>query len=237
MILCSSIALHISFWAADRRAAAPEIQPVQRRHRSISASGSTSIAARALPTTTHGLLLISMLLVPLNFLAIAAFTLEHPPTDVLTLGGEFASLAIFAWLTYKALRGGAECRPARGHRADRLLCMRQLIVRRFAGAEMGSPLLWTLGLPPVVGSPHSPSACNSAALGAATHAASAKRICCSKSSARHSRRAVAARAALSKVGAVHADARAAGALGEHLGRTALGRRLVCSGDDSKIPAY
>ena len=104
-----------------------------------------------LPTTTHGLLLISMLLVPLNFLAIAAFTLEHPPTDALTLGGEFASLVIFAWLTYRAalvVVPGAALSVA----AALIGCSAwQLIVRRFAGAEMGSPLLWTLGLPPIVG--------------------------------------------------------------------------------------
>ena len=38
-------------------------------------------------TTSHGVLVIATLLVPLNFLAIAAFTQASPPTDLLSLAG------------------------------------------------------------------------------------------------------------------------------------------------------
>ncbi len=151
LILCSSIALVLSFWQQIAERPLLKFSLFNGVTAALFGIGLYVHRRWRLPTTTHGLLLISMLLVPLNFLAIAAFTLEHPPTDVLTLGGEFASLAIFAWLTYQAALVVVPS-AALPVAAALIGCSAwQLIVRRFAGAEMSSPLLWTLGLPPVVG--------------------------------------------------------------------------------------
>ena len=151
LILCSSIALVLSFWQQIAERPLLKFSLFNGVTAALFGIGLYVHRRWRLPTTTHGLLLISMLLVPLNFLAIAAFTLEHPPTDILTLGGEFASLVIFAWLTYRAalvVVPGAALAVA----FALIGCSAwQLIVRRFAGAEMGSSLLWALGLPPVVG--------------------------------------------------------------------------------------
>ncbi len=95
-------------------------------------------------TTSHGVLVIATLLVPLNFLALAAFTQASPPTDLLSLAGEAVSLAVFALLVYLA---GRIVVPQ-----DALLlvggvmipCLMQLLVRRFAGPA--TPLGWLYAL-------------------------------------------------------------------------------------------
>ncbi len=55
-----------------------------------------------LPTTNQGVLVIASLLVPLNFLALAAITRGTPLGDPLLIAGEAASLALFGWLTWLA---------------------------------------------------------------------------------------------------------------------------------------
>ena len=151
LILCSSIALVLSFWQQIAERPLLKFSLFNGVTAALFGIGLYVHRRWRLPTTTHGVLLIAMLLVPLNFLAIAAFTLENPPTDALTLGGEFASLALFAWLGYRAALVVVPA-AALPTAAALIGCSAwQLVVRRFAGADMGSPLLWALGLPPVVG--------------------------------------------------------------------------------------
>src|SRR4029079_17541539 len=57
-----------------------------------------------LETTSHGVLLIAALLVPLNFLAIAAFSIGQAPLNAVTLGGEIFSVVLFAALLYFTAR-------------------------------------------------------------------------------------------------------------------------------------
>src|SRR5215813_3754097 len=61
-----------------------------------------------LPTTSRGVLIISTLLAPLNFLAMTAFSREGPPTSLppplLVAGGELFSLALFFFLVYQAAK-------------------------------------------------------------------------------------------------------------------------------------
>lgn len=150
LIICSSIALVLSFW--QQISARPLLKfglfngvtaalfmlglYVERRWR--------------LPTTTHGILLISVLLVPLNFLGIAAFTLDKAPTDVLALGGELLSIVLFAGFTYAAGRilvGPAGPAMAVGVVVSSAL---ELVVRRFTAADSSTPTLLALGLLPVL---------------------------------------------------------------------------------------
>ncbi|HKC84440.1 MAG TPA: hypothetical protein VKG02_00620, partial [Blastocatellia bacterium] len=61
-----------------------------------------------LPTTSRGVLVISTLLAPLNFLAMTAFSREAAasslPPSLLVVGGELFSLALFFFLVYQAAK-------------------------------------------------------------------------------------------------------------------------------------
>jgi len=57
-----------------------------------------------LPTTSRGVLVISTLLAPLNFLAMTAFSREAAPPSLTVVGGELFSLALFFFLVYQAAR-------------------------------------------------------------------------------------------------------------------------------------
>ncbi|MGC3965820.1 MAG: hypothetical protein QM775_00145 [Pirellulales bacterium] len=81
LILCSSIALVLSFWQQIAERPLLKFGLFNGVTAALFGIGLYVERRWRLPTTTHGLLLIAMLLVPLNFLAIAAFTLERPPTD------------------------------------------------------------------------------------------------------------------------------------------------------------
>ncbi len=55
-----------------------------------------------LPTSSRAVLVISTLLVPLNFLAMTAFSHLDAPASVLVIGGELLSLALFTALVFQA---------------------------------------------------------------------------------------------------------------------------------------
>ncbi|MGE0129853.1 MAG: hypothetical protein AB7U82_17365 [Blastocatellales bacterium] len=57
-----------------------------------------------LPTTSRGVLIISTLLAPLNFLAMTAFSHEAVPASLPVVGAELFSLALFLFLVYQAAR-------------------------------------------------------------------------------------------------------------------------------------
>jgi hypothetical protein len=57
-----------------------------------------------LPTTSQGVLIIATLLVPLNFLAISAFSSQAFPTSMPIVAGELVALALFLFLVYMAAR-------------------------------------------------------------------------------------------------------------------------------------
>ncbi len=102
LIVCCSVALVLSFWSAI----------AQRPFLKFSLFNGITIALFLiglyihrrwrLPTTSHGLLIISMLLVPLNFLAIAALSTGTLPLSPIAIAGEVASLCVFAYLTFHA---------------------------------------------------------------------------------------------------------------------------------------
>jgi hypothetical protein len=57
-----------------------------------------------LPTTSQGVLIIATMLVPLNFLAISAFSSNAFPASMPLVAGELAALALFLFLVYIAAR-------------------------------------------------------------------------------------------------------------------------------------
>lgn len=57
-----------------------------------------------LPATSRSLLTVAILLVPLDFLAVGAFSQGHSGNPLLLLGMELGALALFGWLTFLAAR-------------------------------------------------------------------------------------------------------------------------------------
>jgi hypothetical protein len=102
-----------------------------------------------LPTTSRGILTIATLLVPLNFLAIAAVS-SSSTSGLLVLGSELLAPAIFLCLVYFA---GRIITPGCAHLlAAGILgsSVGQLLVRHFATAEASPGLQVALGAFPVV---------------------------------------------------------------------------------------
>ena len=140
LIIGCSIALVISFWSQIAERPLLKFGLFNGVTAALFGVGLYTDRRWKIHTTSHGILLIATLLVPLNFLAIAAFTEQTPPTDILSLGGEALSLAVFAALVFMA---GQILVPA-----DALLLvsgvmipsLMQLLVRRFA--EPAAPLHW-----------------------------------------------------------------------------------------------
>ena len=101
-------------------------------------------------TTSHGLLIISILLVPLNFLAIAAFTDKSPPTDLLSLGGEGLSLVIFSVLTFLGAKTITPGNPLPATIGVMVPSLMQLLVRRFVSENSPLELIYGVGCMPVI---------------------------------------------------------------------------------------
>jgi hypothetical protein len=102
-----------------------------------------------LPTTSRGILTIATLLVPLNFLAIAAVSASNT-SGALVIGSELAAPAIFLCLVYFA---GRVITPGCAHLLSAGVLgssIGQLLVRHFASAESAPGLLIFLGAFPVL---------------------------------------------------------------------------------------
>ena len=103
-----------------------------------------------LPTTSRGILTIATLLVPLNFLAIAAVSGGTIPPGALVIGSELIAPALFLCLVYFA---GRVITPSWPHLlAAGVLgsSVGQLLIRHFAVPENSPELLLALGAFPVV---------------------------------------------------------------------------------------
>ena len=101
-----------------------------------------------LPTTSRGILTIATLLVPLNFLAIAAVSSSNT-SGALVIGSELAAPAIFLCLVYFA---GRVITPGCGHILSAGVLgssVGQLLVRHFASLDYSPALLIFLGAFPV----------------------------------------------------------------------------------------
>ncbi len=102
-----------------------------------------------LPTTSRGILTIAVLLVPLNFLAIAAVSASNT-SGALVIISELTAPAIFLCLVYFA---GRVITPGCAHVLSAGVLgssIGQLLVRHFAAADSGPALLVFLGAFPVI---------------------------------------------------------------------------------------
>ncbi len=144
LIVGSSIALVLSFWSEI--AARPLLKFLLFNGVTAALFGVGMYTDRRwkIRTTSHGVLVIATLLVPLNFLAIAAFTRGQAPTSLLPIAGEVVSLAVFTLLVRLAGRivtPGSAWLLAIGVMVPSLV---QLLVRRFA--EPPPELAWQYAL-------------------------------------------------------------------------------------------
>ena len=150
LIICSSIALVLSFWNDISQRPLVKFGLFNGVTAALFGVGLYVQRRWRLPTTTHGILLIAVLLVPLNFLAIAAFTLDSAPTKASPILGELLSIALFAGLTFAA--GRILVGPAAWHVAVGVVgaSALELVVRRFADSTSSTETLLALGLPAVL---------------------------------------------------------------------------------------
>ena len=102
LIVSCSIALVISFWAKIAEHPFLKFGIFNGVTGVLFAVGFHAARRWKLPTTSQGLLIIAALLVPLNFLAIAAFSGAAPPSSLWAIAGEILSVMLFAVLVYHA---------------------------------------------------------------------------------------------------------------------------------------
>lgn len=149
LIVCGSIALVLSFWTqiAER----PFLKFVVFNGFTAGMFGLGVYADRRLrlATTGRAMFSIATLLVPLNFLAFAAFPRASTAEEVTTIIGEAVSIVLFAWLLVVAGRTitpGSPLLLAAGVLGPSVAA---LLVRRFIQPGASVTELYALGLLPV----------------------------------------------------------------------------------------
>ncbi len=148
LIVCCSIALVISFWAEIAEKPLLKFLVFNGVTASLFGIGFYSEHRWRLHTSSQGLLLIGSLLVPLNFLAIAAFTTSPTATDWRVLGGEAFSALLFAAIVYCASRTLLHSGAAIMAVAVMVPSLTQLLVRRFVDGPADPALLAEMGALP-----------------------------------------------------------------------------------------
>jgi len=100
MIVCCSIALVVSFWSEISERPFLKFFVFNGVTAALFGLGIRASRQWRLPTTGEGMLTIATLLVPLNFLAIAAFSEGSVPASAVIIAGELFSIGLFGWLVY-----------------------------------------------------------------------------------------------------------------------------------------
>jgi hypothetical protein len=150
LIVCSSIALVISFWSAIDSRPWLKFLLFNGVTAAIFGVGFYSEYRWRLKTTSRGLLTIGCMLVPLNFLAIAAFSSAPGAQGLATIAGEALSAALFAVLVYFA--GQVLTRRDESWLTLGLLvpALSQLLVRRLIDPHAAiSTIAWVAAIPTV----------------------------------------------------------------------------------------
>ncbi|HSP62266.1 MAG TPA: hypothetical protein VLQ90_04720 [Pyrinomonadaceae bacterium] len=150
LIIGCSTALVISLWAQISRVPLMKFLIFTTVTAALFGVGFYTEHHWKLPTTSRGILTIATLLVPLNFLAIAAVSAGMAPTGALVIGSEIIAPAIFLFLVYFAGRVITPSWPhllaagALGSSAG------QLLIRHLAAPDNSANLLILLGAFPVL---------------------------------------------------------------------------------------
>ncbi len=150
LIIGCSTALVISLWAQISRVPLMKFLIFTTVTAALFGVGFYTEHHWKLPTTSRGILTIATLLVPLNFLAIAAVSAGAAPPGALIIGSEIIAPAIFLCLVYFAGRVITPSWPhllaagALGSSAG------QLLIRHLAAPDNSANLLILLGAFPVL---------------------------------------------------------------------------------------
>ncbi|MBO0797604.1 MAG: hypothetical protein J2P31_02170, partial [Blastocatellia bacterium] len=104
LIVGCSIALVISLWAKISEYPFLKFIVFAGMTSGLFGLGFYSAHRWKLPTSSRGVLIISTMLVPLNFLAISAFSSNELPASLPVIVGELAALALFMFFVYQAAR-------------------------------------------------------------------------------------------------------------------------------------
>ena len=110
LIVCGSIALVISFWSQIAQSPFLKFVVFNGFTAALFAVGRYAGQRLQLPSTSRAFYAIGSLLVPLNFLAIAAFS-KGSSTNLVTLAGELVTTLLFGWLGWRAGRVLAPSQP------------------------------------------------------------------------------------------------------------------------------
>ena len=149
LIVCCSVALVISFWSAIEQRPWLKFLLFNGVTAALLGIGFYSEFRWRLRTTAQGLLTIGCLLVPLNFLAIAALSSAPGTGGLVTIAGEMLSAALFAALLYFAGQVLIE-RDAPWFAAGLLVpSLAQLLVRRYVDPATSTAMLAALAAVPV----------------------------------------------------------------------------------------
>ncbi|HEX4949240.1 MAG TPA: hypothetical protein VFZ34_21365 [Blastocatellia bacterium] len=149
LIIGCSLALVISLWAQIEQIPLLRFFIFTAMTGAFAGLGFYSEHRWKLPNTSRGLLITATMLVPLNFLAIAAFARDVATNTPMVLASEFISLALFVLIVYRA---GKVITPGWEHwltlGAVGTSAM-QLLMRRVAGPETATITLCLLAALPV----------------------------------------------------------------------------------------
>lgn len=148
LIVGGSVALVISFWAEIAARPLLKFGLFNGVAGALFALGFYTARKWKLPTTSRGVLAIATLLVPLNFLSIAAFTRGALASDPRVIIGELLSLALFSVLVYLGARSIVTPSPLALAVGVLGASISSLLVRRWIALDASDLLLYTLaGMP------------------------------------------------------------------------------------------
>jgi hypothetical protein len=150
LIIGCSTALVISLWAQISRIPVLKFLIFTTVTAALFGVGFYTEHRWKLPTTSRGILTIATLLVPLNFLAIAAVSGSTIPPGAMVIGSELIAPALFLCLVYFAGRIITSAWPYLLAAGVLGSSAGQLLIRHLAAPENSPGLLVTLGTLPVL---------------------------------------------------------------------------------------
>ncbi len=150
LIIGCSTALVVSLWAQISRIPVLKFLIFTTVTAALFGVGFYTEHRWKLPTTSRGILTIATLLVPLNFLAIAAVSGSTIPAGTLVIGSELIAPALFLCLVYFAGRVITSDWPHLLAAGVLGSSIGQLLIRHFAAPENPPELLLALGAFPIL---------------------------------------------------------------------------------------
>ena len=146
MIVASSIALVVSFWSAIAERPVLKFGVLNGVTAALFGIGMYAAKRWKLPTTSQGILLTATLLVPLNFLAIAAFSEGSEQLSLPVLVGESFSTILLGSLVFMATKIITPSWPISVSAGIILPALGQLVLRRHIDAASPTPQVYAFAL-------------------------------------------------------------------------------------------